>query len=188
MGEGLAAGTYKWLTVPIGMLIGYYIVKAEPAVQILNRQVEDITGGMISSKQMNQCLSIGVACAVGLAMLRALTGIAIYWILIPGYVAAFVLSIFVPQVFVGIAFDSGGVASGPMTSTFLLPLSMGVCTAVGGNVVTDAFGVIALVALAPLIAIQIMGIIYKCKMKKNTLPSEKEIAEDTIIELEEESL
>ncbi|EET61184.1 hypothetical protein BRYFOR_06829 [Marvinbryantia formatexigens DSM 14469] len=188
LGEGLAAGTYKWLTVPIGMLIGYYIVKAEPAVQILNRQVEDITGGMISSKQMNQCLSIGVACAVGLAMLRALTGIAIYWILIPGYVAAFVLSIFVPQVFVGIAFDSGGVASGPMTSTFLLPLSMGVCTAVGGNVVTDAFGVIALVALAPLIAIQIMGIIYKCKMKKNTLPSEKEIAEDTIIELEEESL
>lgn len=188
LGEGLAAGTYKWLTVPIGMLIGYYIVKAEPAVQILNRQVEDITGGMISRKQMNLCLSIGVACAVGVAMLRALTGIAIYWILIPGYVAAFVLSIFVPQVFVGIAFDSGGVASGPMTSTFLLPLSMGVCTAVGGNVVTDAFGVVALVALAPLIAIQIMGIIYKCKMKKNTLPSEKEIAEDTIIELEEESL
>ncbi len=183
LGESLASGSYKWFIIPIGMIIGYYIVKAEPAVQILNKQVEDITGGMISHKQMNLCLSVGVACAVGLSMMRALTGIHIYWILIPGYILALVMSYFVPPVFVGIAFDSGGVASGPMTSTFLLPLTMGVCTAVGGNIVTDAFGVVALVALAPLIAIQVMGLIYNHKRKKHT-KSSKTVPDDTIIELE----
>lgn len=133
---------------------------------------------------MNLCLSAGVACAVGLAMLRVLTGIPIYWILIPGYILALVFSYLVPPVFVGIAFDSGGVASGPMTSTFLLPLTMGACTAIGGNVVTDAFGVVALVALAPLIAIQIMGLVYQHEMKKAS-KAEPQIMEDEIIELEE---
>lgn len=189
LGEDMASGTLKWLLIPIGLLIGYYIVKAEPAVQILNCQVEDITGGTISRSRMNLCLSIGVACAVGLAMVRVLTGIPIYWILIPGYILALVLTRFVPQVFVGIAFDSGGVASGPMTSTFLLPLTMGACTAIGGNVVTDAFGVVALVALAPLIAIQIMGVVYQYKInrvpKSETAAAGNEFAEDEIIELEE---
>ncbi|MDE5597565.1 MAG: DUF1538 domain-containing protein, partial [Lachnospiraceae bacterium] len=98
--------------------------------------------------------------------LRVLTGLPIFWIIIPGYVAALLLSRFVPKMFVGIAFDSGGVASGPMTTTFLLPLCMGACDAVGGNVMTDAFGVVALVALTPLIAIQIMGMVYQYKLKK----------------------
>lgn len=184
LGDEMVSGSFTWLLVPIGVIIGYYIVKAEPAVQILNCQVEEITGGMISRNKMNLCLSAGVACAVGLAMLRVLTGIPIYWILIPGYLAALIMSYKVPPVFVGIAFDSGGVASGPMTSTFLLPLTMGACTAIGGNVVTDAFGVVALVALAPLIAIQIMGIVYKHEMKKAE-KSEPQIMEDKIIELEE---
>lgn len=184
LGENMVSGAYKWLLVPIGLLIGYYIVKAEPAVQILNRQVEDITGGMVSRHQMNLCLSAGVSFAVGLAMLRVLTGIPIYWILIPGYITALVMSFFVPHVFVGIAFDSGGVASGPMTSTFLLPLTMGACTALGGNVVTDAFGAVALVALAPLIAIQIMGLLYHHKVKRE-LKTGHPILEDRIIELEE---
>ena len=153
--------------IPIGIVIGYYLVKAEPAVQVLNDQVEDITGGMISHKTMNLALSIGVACAVAVAMIRVLTGISIYWIIVPGYMIALTLTRFVPKVFIGIAFDSGGVASGPMTSTFLLPLAMGACTMLGGNVVTDAFGVVALVALAPLIAIQIMGLLYSHKSKKN---------------------
>lgn len=183
LGESLASGAYKWLTIPIGMIVGYYIVKAEPAVQILNKQVEDITGGMISRGQMNLCLSVGVAAAVGLAMLRTLTGLHIYWILIPGYVLALIMSHFVPSVFVGIAFDSGGVASGPMTSTFLLPLTMGVCAAIGGNIVTDAFGVVALVALAPLIAIQIMGLLYNRKRKKYSEMIDT-MQEDTIIDLE----
>ena len=109
---------------PIGALIGYYIVKAEPAVQVLNRQVEDVTNGSISRDTMNLSLSIGVSASVALALLRVLTGLNIYWLLIPGYLIALILTRFVPKVFVGIAFDSGGVASGPMTSTFLLPLAM----------------------------------------------------------------
>ncbi len=166
LGQGLASPARKWLLVPIGMLIGYYIVKAEPAIQLLNHQVEDVTNGAVSAKSMNTCLSIGVSVSVGLAMLRAITGIPIYFIIIPCYIIALVLSTRVPKMFVGIAFDSGGVASGPMTTTFLLPLSMGACEAVGGNVMTDAFGVVALVALTPLIAVQIMGLLYQFKLKK----------------------
>ncbi len=166
LGHDIASESWKWLLIPIGMLIGYYIVKAEPAIQVLNHQVEDVTNGAVSAKSMNRCLSIGVAVSVGLAMLRVLTGLPIYWIIIPGYVIALVLSRLVPKMFVGIAFDSGGVASGPMTTTFLLPLSIGACEAVGGNIMTDAFGVVALVALTPLIAVQIMGIQYKWKLKK----------------------
>ncbi len=188
LGGEIAASNVKWLLVPIGMLIGYYIVKAEPAVQVLNNQVEEITNGMISKKSINLCLSIGVSCAVGLAMVRVLTGINIYWIIIPGYAAALIMTKFVPSIFVGIAFDSGGVASGPMTSTFLLPLAIGSCIAVGGNVITDAFGVVALVALAPLIAIQITGIIYVVKFNKAKKAEEitDDHEEDSIIELEEE--
>ena len=115
-------------------------------------------------------------------MLRVLTGVSIYWVLIPGYAAALIMSRFVPPVFVGIAFDSGGVASGPMTSTFLLPLAMGACSAVGGNVVTDAFGIVALVALAPLIAIQIMGLLYARRTKAQAAPN---TLDDTVVELEE---
>ncbi len=188
LGSGLGEGIFKWALVPIGIIIGYYIVKAEPAVQVLNKQVEDLTGGTISHKMMNSALSIGVACAVALSMVRVLTGINIYWIIIPGYIIAIVMSRFVSSVFVGIAFDSGGVASGPMTSTFLLPLAMGACTAVGGNVVTNAFGVVALVAMAPLLAIQIMGLIYmhKSKAAKAVPQMEEEFSEDTVVEIEED--
>lgn len=189
LGEELASVSYKWILVPIGMLIGYFIVKAEPAIQVLNHQVEAVTDGAISVKAMNRCMSIGVAISVGLAMLRLLAGIPIQWIIIPGYVIAFVLSLFVPKIFVGIAFDSGGVASGPMTSTFLLPLSIGVCQAIGGNLMTDAFGVVALVALTPLIAIQLMGLIYKLKTRKQTKTTEKPYVlpddYDIIVDLDE---
>lgn len=184
LGEGLAGSVFKWALVPVGIVIGYYIVKAEPAVRVLNEQVEEITGGMVSYKMMNASMSLGVACAVALSMTRVLTGISIYWIVIPGYVLALILSRFVPPVFVGIAFDSGGVASGPMTSTFLLPLAMGACTAVGGNVVTDAFGVVALVALAPLIAIQVMGFVYARRTKTVYQPA-AEIAGDAVLDFED---
>lgn len=187
LGSGIASGSYMWLLIPIGMLIGYYIVKAEPAVQVLNHQVEEITGGTVSHTMMNTALSIGVSAAVGISMLRVLTGLSIYWIIVPGYMIALILSRFVPPVFVGIAFDSGGVASGPMTSTFLLPLAMGACTAWGGNVVTDAFGIVALVALAPLIAIQVMGIVYSLKLKRDTGASQ-ELSDDIIVELEENEI
>lgn len=185
LGSGLAESSYKWLLVPIGMVIGFYIVKAEPAVQVLNEQVEDITGGMVPRKMMNTALSIGVACAVALAMVRVLSGISIFWILIPGYAMALLLSRMVPGVFVGIAFDSGGVASGPMTTTFLLPLAMGASTALGGNVVTDAFGIVALVAMAPLIAVETMGLVYVRKSKTDAAADAVE--DETVVDFEEES-
>lgn len=164
LGSELAASNYRWILVPLGMIMGYFIVTAEPAIHVLNKQVEDVSGGTISAKAMNRSLSIGVAISVGLAMIRVLTGISIYWFLIPGYGIALLLSFFVPKIFTGIAFDSGGVASGPMTTTFLLPFAMGACEAVGGNILTDAFGIVAMVAMTPLIAIQIMGFVYKRKM------------------------
>lgn len=189
LGKEVASESVPWLLVPIGMLIGYYIVKAEPAIQVLNHQVEGVTNGAVSAKSMNRCLSVGVAVSVGLSMLRVLTGLPIHLIIIPGYVIALILTRFVPKMFVGIAFDSGGVASGPMTTTFLLPLCIGACEALGGNMMTDAFGVVALVALTPLIAIQIMGLQYRHKLKKTEKAALQKGAfadtEDDIIEFEE---
>ncbi len=189
-GEEIAMLEYNWILVPLGALIGYYIVKAEPAIQVLNHQVEGVTNGAISAKSMNLCMSIGVAVSVGLAMLRIIAGIPIQYIIIPGYVIALVLSRFVPRIFVGIAFDSGGVASGPMTTTFLLPLSIGACNAVGGNIMTDAFGVVALVALTPLIAIQIMGLVYRARtdrMEKLNIKAADVLGDsDDIVVLEED--
>ncbi len=190
MGGEIATLKYNQILVPLGALIGYFIVKAEPAIQVLNHQVESVTNGLISAKSMNHCMSIGVSVSVGLAMLRILVGIPVQWILIPGYLIALIMSRFVPKIFVGIAFDSGGVASGPMTSTFLLPLSIGACTAVGGNLMTDAFGVVALVALTPLIAIQIMGLVYQIKTQKYEKISTPEFAipddSDDIVVFEED--
>ena len=159
LGETIAGLSYRWVLIPIGMVIGYFIVKAEPAVYVLKEQVEEITSGAISGEAMGLSLSLGVAASIGLAMIRVLTGISIFWFILPGYFIALCLSFFVPKIFTAIAFDSGGVASGPMTATFLLPFAMGACQAVGGNIVQDAFGVVAMVT--PLITIQVMGAIYK---------------------------
>ena len=166
LGQVLADNPYKWVIVPIGMIIGYFIVRAEPAVFVLTRQVEDITSGTISAGAMSLSLSIGVAVSLGLAMVRVLTGISIFWFVIPGYAIALLLSFFVPKIFTAIAFDSGGVASGPMTATFLLPFAIGACTSVGGNIVTDAFGVVAMVAMTPLITIQILGLVFELNSRR----------------------
>ena len=174
LGQVIAGLSYPWIIVPIGMLIGYFIVKAEPAVYVLTEQVEELTSGAISAKAMGMSLSIGVALSLGLAMVRVITGISILWFLLPGYAVALGLTFFVPQIFTAIAFDSGGVASGPMTATFLLPFSMGACEALGGNVVIDAFGVVAMVAMTPLITIQILGLIYQIQEQMK----EKQAAKD----------
>ena len=166
LGKILGASNLKWIIVPIGMIIGYFIVAAEPAVQVLKKKVEEETEGAIPQRALGLTLSIGVAISVGIALLRVLTGIPIMYVIIPGYAIAIILSFLVPDVFVSIAFDSGGVASGPMTATFLLPFAVGACAAVGGNVDTDAFGVVAMVAMTPLIAIQILGLVYKIKQSK----------------------
>lgn len=186
LGQVLAGLDYKWILVPIGALIGYFIVKAEPAVYVLNHQVEGITDGAIPAKAMGISLSVGVSVSVALAMVRVLWGIPILYFLIPGYAIAIGLSFFVPKIFTAIAFDSGGVASGPMTATFLLPLAQGACIAVGGNLVADAFGVVAMVAMTPLITIQILGMVYQLKQRSTGIAAEpafEALDEDAIIEL-----
>ena len=166
LGQVLAGQSFRWIIIPIGMLIGYFIVKAEPAVYVLNKQVEEVTDGAISAKAMGTALSAGVSISVGLAMVRVLTGVSILWFLVPGYVFAIGISFVVPKLFTAIAFDAGGVASGPMTATFLLPLGQGACVAVGGNIVTDAFGVVAMVAMTPLITVQLMGLVAQLRTRK----------------------
>jgi len=177
LGFELAKSEYKWILVPLGAVVGYFIVKAEPAVHVLNKQVEELSGGSITQKMMNRGLSIGMAAALTISMLRILLHIPTMWILIPGYIFALTLTFFVPPIFTGIAFDSGGVCSGPMTTTFLLPLAMGACDGVGGNLMLEAFGIVAVVAMTPLIIIQLMGLLYNLKHIK--------AAEEGIIEITE---
>ena len=168
LGAQIGSLDYNWMLIPLGMIMGFFVVMAEPAVHVLNKQVEEITVGAISKRSMLLSLSIGVAVSVGLAMVRVVTGLSIWYFLVPGYAIALGLSFFVPKIFTAIAFDSGGVASGPMTATFLLPFAMGACSAVGGNMLTDAFGIVAMVAMTPLVTIQIMGLYYKIKTKNDS--------------------
>ena len=163
---GALAQQASFLLIPLSMLLGWYIISAEPAVHVLNRQVEEVSAGAISARAMGISLSIAVSAAMGLSMLRVLTGLPVLWLLLPGYAAALALSFFVPPIFTAIAFDSGGVASGPMTAAFMLPFCMGVSQALGGNLVADAFGVVALVAMMPLITIQLMGAVYVLKTRR----------------------
>ena len=191
IGNLIGSKSFNWLLLPIAMLIGYFIVKAEPAVHVLNKQVEDLTAGSIPARAMELSLSIGVATSLGLAMIRVLTGISVMYFLVPGYVLALGLSFFTPKIFTSIAFDSGGVASGPMTATFLLPFAMGACEAIGGpeRIVSDAFGVVAMVAMTPLITIQLLGVEYKFRTRKESEARERVQAkieaytDDDIIEL-----
>ena len=160
-------GTNKWILIPIGALIGAVLILAEPAVHVLNKQVEEITDGIIKRKTMLAVLSVSMAVAIALSMLRVVTGISIWWIILPGYAIALGLTFFVPKVFTGIAFDSGGVALGAMTAAFLLPFAMGATEAVGGSIMTDAFGVVAFVAMTPLVSIQILGLVYRLRTIKS---------------------
>ncbi len=163
IGKELGGSSIAWALIPIGAFIGWFIVSAEPAVHVLKQQVEDVTEGAVKGKSVGLALSVGVAISVGLAMLRVITGISIWYVIIPGYLFSLVMTLFVPPIFTAIAFDSGGVASGPMTATFLLPLALGACEAAGGNLLTDAFGLVAMVAMTPLVTIQLLGLIGKLK-------------------------
>ena len=183
IGAAIAQGVNRWLLVPVGMLIGYYIVKAEPAVTVLTKQVEEVSNGSISQRAMGIALSVGVCVSVGLAMVRVITGLNIFWLLVPGYAISLGLSFLVPSIFTGIAFDSGGVASGPMTATFLLPFAQGACHALGGSMMTDAFGIVAMVAMTPLVTIQTMGLssIVRHKLARRRLRSRMERVEDVVL-------
>ncbi|HIV80503.1 MAG TPA: DUF1538 domain-containing protein [Candidatus Avanaerovorax faecigallinarum] len=168
IGKLIGSTDIFWILIPLAMVIGYFIVAAEPAVHVLNKQVEEITAGTIPARAMELSLSIGMAISLALAMIRVITGISIMCFLIPGYAIALLMSLFTPKIFTSIAFDSGGVASGPMTATFLLPFAMGACEAIGGvdRIITDAFGIVAMVAMTPLIMIQLLGGIYRLRTRK----------------------
>ena len=181
LGQQIGNLSYNWIIIPIGMVIGYFVVAAEPAVHVLTKQVYEITSGAIPKKALRTSLMLGVSVSVGLAMMRIVFHIPIMYFLIPGYLIAIVLTFFVPDIFTAIAFDSGGVASGAMTASFLLPLALGVCGAVGGNVATEGFGVVAMVAMTPLIAIQILGLVYKIKMARLKKKAKAEAQEEEII-------
>ncbi|MDR1291816.1 MAG: DUF1538 domain-containing protein [Clostridiales Family XIII bacterium] len=175
IGKFVGALDYNWILIPLGVLMGFFIVLAEPAVHVLVDSVEDMTGGAIAKRTMLRAFSISVGISVGLAMLRVVTGVSIWWVLLPGYGLAIALSFFVPKVFTAVAFDSGAVASGPMTATFLLPFTMGACAAVGGNIMMDAFGVVAMVAMTPLFTVQIIGLMYDRRMKATKAEEQEEM-------------
>ncbi len=188
LGQTLGSLSFRWLIIPVGMLIGYLVVRAEPAVYVLMRQVEELTDGAISGKSLQLCMCAGVGAAVGLSMLRVMLGLNVLWLIVPGYVLALGMSFVCPKLFTAIAFDSGGVASGPMTAAFLLPMTMGFCTAMGGNLATDAFGVVALVAMTPLIAIQGLGLLFRFKTRHRKLEMRAydpfaDLPDDAVIEL-----
>ena len=162
--------------------MGFFVVMAEPAVHVLNKQVEEITVGAISGRAMLLSLSVGVAVSIGIAMLRVVTGVSIWYFLVGGYAVALGLSFFVPKIFTAVAFDSGGVASGPMTAAFMLPFAMGACDALGGDILLDAFGLVAMVAMTPLITIQLLGVLYSVKLRR-AAQAEAPAAEPAEIEI-----
>ena len=158
LGFALAGGNKILLTV-FGLAMGVLVVLAEPAIHVLNTQVEEVTGGLVTKKSMITGLCIGVGASIALSVIRIIFDFSLVYYIIPGYFISLALSLFVPPVYTAIAFDSGGVASGPMTSGFILPFATGVCVALQGEaaVLRDAFGVVALVAMTPLITIQLLG-------------------------------
>lgn len=156
MGSELAKTSHIAITVA-GFVLGLVVVLAEPAVHVLNKQVEEITNGTVSKKSMMIALSVGVGLSICLSVIRIIFGFSVLYYLVPGYLISLGLSFFVPKIYTAIAFDSGGVASGPLTSTFILPFAIGACAGMGGDILSDAFGIVAMVAMTPLITIQMLG-------------------------------
>lgn len=189
LGGALVENDMKFLIIPLAMAMGWFIINAEPAVHVLNKQVAELSAGAISEKLMGRTLSIAISMAMGFAMIRVLTGASILWFMLIGYVIALLLAFVVPPTFTAIAFDAGGVASGPMTAAFMLPFAMGISTATGGNIMTDAFGLVALVAMMPLITVQVMGAISTVKSRKEVVARDivSAFKDDETIELWEVS-
>ena len=177
---GIALGGLGGLVLlpVVGFILGAVVVCAEPAVWILNQQIEELSGGHIRRTIMLAALSISIAAAVVLGMLRVVTGMSIWFVLLPGYALALLLTRFCPPLFTAIAFDSGGVASGPMATTFVLSVTLGASAALGGNPATDAFGMIAMIAMAPLITIQLLGMIFKHVEKRRKESGKRAKEED----------
>ncbi len=164
MGQKLGSLSYNWVLIPIGFVIGFVITFAEPAVRVLNYQVERVSSGTIPQTLMLYTLSVGVAVSVALAMGRVLYGWPLFAFLLPGYILIFIMTLFAKKAFVGIAFDSGGVATGPMTATFVLAMTIGLASAVEGrDPLTEGFGMVAFVAMAPIVSVLVVGLLYRRK-------------------------
>ena len=178
IGSTFAVSNSKTLLIPIGMILGFIIIKLEPAVKILIKRISDLTEGSISEGLISFCLSLGVCLAVGLSITRIYYNIPIIYIIVPGYFIATLLMYYAPPMFTAIAFDSGGAASGALTTSFLLPLCIGACESLEANIMTQAFGIAALVSLTPIIIIQVLGILYNRKQQvKDTVTYDEEIIE-----------
>jgi hypothetical protein len=162
-GKTIAGGAWRWILIPAGLGIGIMTVYTEPAIMVLGAQVDEVTGGQVTKKALVNSLAVGVGAAVLFGVLKVMFSVGIWWFVGIGYGLAFALIFLAPDIFVALAFDSGGVASGPMTATFSLPLLMGICVAQGNDPMLYAFGLVALVAMMPLIVVQGLGVVYKYK-------------------------
>ncbi len=178
VGMQIGLSNHAWLMIPIGMLLAYFIVLAEPGVYVLNKQVSTVTADAIPKSVLSLCLSLGISISIGLALLRIMFDIPLLVIILPILIVSLILSFFVPPLFTAIAFDSGGVASGPMSAAFLMPLAMGFCSSFNKDIATFAFGLVALVAIAPLATIQVVGFIVSMKQKK--IHESKKVEEEII--------
>ncbi|WKA58191.1 DUF1538 domain-containing protein [Planococcus shenhongbingii] len=164
MGETFGEMSFPWIIIPIGFALGFVATFAEPAVSIMIDEVDRVTGGYISAKLMLYTVSTGVGISVALSMFRILFGISLWYFIIPGYLLAFILTFYSRAIFIAIAFDSGGVSTGPMTVTFISAMAVGVASATAGrDPLADGFGLIALVALTPILAVLILGLIFTRK-------------------------
>ena len=164
IGDIVGAWDHKWVMIPVGFLLGFVATFAEPAVRVLNVEVDKVSGGYIPSKLMLYTLSIGVAISIALAMARIIYGIPLWYLIGPGYFIAFALMLYSTDTFTAIAFDAGGVATGPMTVTFILAIALGFSASIDGrDPLIDGFGMIALVALAPILSVLTLGLLYKLK-------------------------
>ncbi len=176
------AENHSALLIPVCAVIGFCMAMVEPAVLVLAKQIESITGGTIKRPVMLLCVAVGVSIALLLCAVRLLTHISILWILVPAYTIIFVLSFFVPKLFVGIAFDSGGVATGAIATTFAMPLVLGACSSLGGNVMLEAFGTLAFCAAAPILVVLVFGTIYKIASKRTEDVNAKKLKRVEIVE------
>ena len=179
IGEYITNSNHKYLLIPLIMILSYFIAIAEPAVVILINKVEEFTEGAISKRALKVSLALGVSIASALSIIRIFTGTSFIYYALIGYGIALFLTFFIPKVFTAIAFDAGGATGGSLTTSFLLPMAIGACCAIGGNVFTDAFGLASMVSLVPIITIEIVGLIYKIKTKYR---QNKDILDETIID------
>lgn len=175
MGQKLGSLSNKWILLPIGFIIGFFVIYAEPAVSVLINQVEKVSGGYIPGKILLYTLSIGVGFAIVAAFIRIFLGISLWYFIVPGYIIALIMVRYSSKTFTSIAFDSGGVATGPMTATFLLALFVGVASvSEGRDPLLDGFGMVALVALAPILSVLTLGVLFSRKEKKQDAASQAE--------------